>query len=124
LADYKKELVRSANSQLMDKNGYMVHFVPPTRCSDFAALTCKLTKQCYDTLRGASVEPIKMLDGSLWSREANWNAEDVQAMVDRKKRRQKGPFFIRLGGVQQVPTVIVGKKHSFIIGFSDTEVRS
>ena len=99
LEAYKKELAASTNPKLKESNGMMIHFVPPTRCAPLEALACKFTKKCYETLQGKANNPLKMRDNSIWSAGANWNQDDVTAVLQMRKKKMVGPYFIRVSGI-------------------------
>ena len=99
LEAYKKELSESTNPKLKESNGMMIHFVPPTRCAPLEALACKFTKKCYETLQGKENHPLKMRDNSIWAAGANWNQDDVTAVLQMRKKKTAGPYFIRVSGI-------------------------
>jgi len=96
---YKHELDSSSSPKLKEQNGMMVHFVPPTRCAPLEALACKFTKKCYETLQGKENHPLKMRDNSIWLAGANWNQDDVTAVLQMRKKKTAGPYFIRVDGI-------------------------
>jgi len=99
LEAYKQELTSSTNPKLKEQNGMMIHFIPPTRCAPLEALACKFTKKCYETLQGKENHPLKMRDNSIWAAGANWNQDDVTAVLQMRKKKTAGPYFIRVDGI-------------------------
>jgi len=99
LETYKKDLATSTNPKLKEASGMMIHFVPPTRCAPLEALACKFTKKCYETLQGKASNPLKMRDNSIWAAGANWNQDDVTAVLQMRKKKMAGPYFIRVSGI-------------------------
>lgn len=99
LEAYKQELASSTNPKLKESTGMMIHFIPPTRCAPLEALACKFTKKCYETLQGKEQHAIKMRDNSVWPGGANWNQDDVTAVLQMRKKKTAGPYFIRVDGI-------------------------
>tara|TARA_B110000977_G_scaffold175079_1_gene229532 strand:- start:2508 stop:3308 length:801 start_codon:yes stop_codon:yes gene_type:complete len=97
-----KEAVRCNPSILLkESNGHMVHLVPFQQDgASFEGLACKLTKSIWETLRGKSMEPLKMRDGSsLQMSTISLDEGDLAEFVQNRKRKVLGPHFIRFSRI-------------------------
>lgn len=100
-ADYKEAVLSNPSILLKETNGHMVHLVPPERDgASFEGLACKLTKSIWETLRGKSMEPLKMRDGSsLQMSTISLDEGDLAEFVQNRKQKLLGPHFIRFSRI-------------------------
>ena len=100
-ADYKEAVLSNPSILLKETNGHMVHLVPPKQDgASFEGLACKLTKSIWETLRGKSMEPLKMRDGSsLQMSTISLDEGDLAEFVQNRKQKLLGPHFIRFSRI-------------------------
>jgi hypothetical protein len=98
---YAAKVSESKSILLQEPSGHMIHLVPEVETGhSFESLACKLTKKTWESLRGKSLEELKMRDGSMLSMSSlSLDEGDLAEFIQNRKQKIGGPHFIRFSRI-------------------------